>query len=192
MKELLQPLFNEGGNDLLGWGILHIVHNPGMTLETLLRLENKSALFLAAQWGSIVPSLGLRGNYGMSQLEISTIPQAILPPSFHHELMSTKSQRIMNEKRHECIPENPMPSTPENSGGEVKHEVFLFNNLILFIIQMKFTTKDERDYYAQILLKVVSAIQLNHNRDFDPQPPVYVMLSDLKNFYFLSYNGTKF
>jgi hypothetical protein len=33
---------------------------------------------------------------------------------------------------------------------------------------------------------------MNRDRDFYPQPPIYAMLSDLKHFYFLSYDGTKF
>ena len=32
------------------------------------------------------------------------------------------------------MPETPMPETPETSGGEVEHEVFLFSNLILLVI----------------------------------------------------------
>jgi hypothetical protein len=196
---LLQPLFDEGGNDLLGRGILHIVHNSGMTLASLRKLEKKSPSFSAAKWESIVPSFGLSGDHGMSQLEIFTIPQAILPPSFHRELMKNSSRWLdvyrepENHEREEARvrvleavrsltssyvstsnssqwyvpvcslfsghlvdkPENPMPSTPETPGGEVEHEVFLFNNLILFIIEMKFATEDERDYYAQVLLELV-------------------------------------
>lgn len=32
----------------------------------------------------------------------------------------------------------------------------------------------------------------NRDRDFDPQPPIYVILLDLHDFYFYSYDGTKF
>ena len=35
-------------------------------------------------------------------------------------------------------------------------------------------------------------MKLNRDRDLDPQPPIYAMLSDLRDFYFLSYDGTKF
>jgi len=89
-------------------------------------------------------------------------------------------------------PETPMPETPETSGGEVEHEVFLFSNLILLVIEMKFAFKNARDYYAQVLLELVSAMKLNRDRDLDPQPPIYAMLSDLHDFYFFSYDGTKF
>jgi hypothetical protein len=35
-------------------------------------------------------------------------------------------------------------------------------------------------------------MKLNRDRDLNPQPPIYAMLSDLRDFYFLSYDGTKF
>lgn len=35
-------------------------------------------------------------------------------------------------------------------------------------------------------------MRLNRDGDLDPQPPIYAMLSDLHDFYFLSYDGTKF
>ena len=37
-----------------------------------------------------------------------------------------------------------------------------------------------------------AAMELNRDNDLDPQPPVYAMLSDLRDFYFLSYDGTQF
>jgi len=48
-----------------------------------------------------------------------------------------------------------MPETSETSGGEVEHEVFLFDNLILLVIEMKFIFKTPRDCYAQVLLELV-------------------------------------
>jgi hypothetical protein len=49
-----------------------------------------------------------------------------------------------------------MPGTPETSGGEVEHKVFLFDNLILLVIEMKYySLKNNRDYYAQVLLELV-------------------------------------
>ena len=37
-----------------------------------------------------------------------------------------------------------------------------------------------------------AAMKLNRDRDLCPQPPIYAMLSDLRDFYFLSYDGTNF
>jgi hypothetical protein len=51
-----------------------------------------------------------------------------------------------------------MPETPETSGGEIEHEVFLFSNLILLVIEMKFTLKNAWDYFAQVLLELVCEI----------------------------------
>jgi len=88
-------------------------------------------------------------------------------------------------------PKSPMPVPSETSGRQVKHQVFLLDNLILLVIEMKHSTWI-RDYYAQVLLELLSAMELHRDSDLDPQPPIYAMLSDLSDFYFLSYDGTKF
>jgi len=103
-----------------------------------------------------------------------------------------------------------MPETPETSSREIEHEVFLFSNLILLIFEMKFMLKNTWDYFAQVLLELVceifsffvtyspsdyidqAAMKLNCDRDLSPQPPIYAMLLDLRDFSFLSYDGTKF
>jgi hypothetical protein len=51
-----------------------------------------------------------------------------------------------------------MPETPETCGGEIGHEVYLFSNLILLVIEMKFTLRDTWDYFAQVLLELVCEI----------------------------------
>lgn len=40
------------------------------------------------------------------------------------------------------------------SGGGVEHEIFMFNNLILFVIDIGFK-KGSQDYFAQVLLELV-------------------------------------
>jgi hypothetical protein len=52
-------------------------------------------------------------------------------------------------------PETPLPATPETSGGQFEHEVFLFNNLILLVVEMKHSFMATRDYYAQVLLELL-------------------------------------
>jgi hypothetical protein len=37
-----------------------------------------------------------------------------------------------------------------------------------------------------------AAYKLNLNKEFHPQPPVYAILTDLKDFYFFSYDGSTF
>jgi hypothetical protein len=37
-----------------------------------------------------------------------------------------------------------------------------------------------------------AAYKLNSDKEFDPQPPVYAILTDLKDFYFFSYDGSCF
>lgn len=102
-----------------------------------------------------------------------------------------------------------MPATPETSGGEIEHEVFLFDNLILLVIETKFTIMNT-NYCAQVVLELLceifsffatyspsdyidqAAMKLNRDKDLCPQPPIYAMLSDLRDFYFVSYDGSKF
>jgi hypothetical protein len=43
-----------------------------------------------------------------------------------------------------------------------------------------------------ILNLPIAAYKLNSTRGFDPQPPVYAILTDLHDFYFISFNGSKF
>jgi hypothetical protein len=99
---------------------------------------------------------------------------------------------------------------PETSGGAIEHKVVLFGNLILLVMEMKYMLGNAWDYHAQVLLELVceifsflvtystsdyinqAAMKRNRDIDLDPQPPIYAMLSDLHDFYFLSYDGTKF
>jgi hypothetical protein len=37
-----------------------------------------------------------------------------------------------------------------------------------------------------------AAYKINSDNDFEPQPPVYAVLTDLKDFYFFSYDGSTF
>jgi hypothetical protein len=108
------------------------------------------------------------------------------------------------------LPGDPIPLVPQSGAGEVKHKVFLFGNLVLFIIKRKFGDQDPHEFYSQALLELVcknlsfigsyaasdylpqAAIKLDCDQDFDAQPPVYAMLSEFDSFIFLSYDGTNF
>ena len=37
-----------------------------------------------------------------------------------------------------------------------------------------------------------AAYKTNKDKDFEPQPPVYAVLTDLQDFYFFSYDGSTF
>ena len=41
-----------------------------------------------------------------------------------------------------------MCETQETSSGEIKYEVYLLNNLILLVIEIKFTLRNTQDYLA--------------------------------------------
>jgi hypothetical protein len=49
-------------------------------------------------------------------------------------------------------PEEPMPGTSETSGGEVEHEVYMLQGIILLVVELKLAVKDEMDHVAQVLL----------------------------------------
>jgi hypothetical protein len=93
LEELRQLLFNKGGNDLVGRVILQIVEDSGMTLEGLERMWTRCLLFSDTKWETVAPSLGLRGDLGISQLELFRIPLATPPPSFHREVIKNALRR---------------------------------------------------------------------------------------------------
>jgi hypothetical protein len=105
-------------------------------------------------------------------------------------------------------PGSSMPATPETSGGEVEHKVYMVEGILLLVIELKLAFKPEKDHVAQVLLELacesnvflsrvwkltrVAAYKLNSDRNFKPQPPVYAVLTDLRFFYFFRYNGSQF
>jgi hypothetical protein len=47
-----------------------------------------------------------------------------------------------------------MPETPETSGGEVEHEVYMLEGIILLVVELKLAVKNEMDNVAQVLLEL--------------------------------------
>lgn len=87
LRDLYIELFNDGGNDLAGLAILHLSQEARMTIADLQKLKASSPSFCAAKWETVAPALGLRADIDIAQLDPFTIPIAILPPSFHRDLM---------------------------------------------------------------------------------------------------------
>jgi hypothetical protein len=79
-----------------------------MTIADLQKLKATSPSFSAAKWETVARSLSLRGDLGVRQLDPFTVPIAILPPSFHRELMKNASrwmdvyQEPINQVREEA------------------------------------------------------------------------------------------
>jgi hypothetical protein len=48
-----------------------------------------------------------------------------------------------------------MPETPETFGGEVEHEVYMVEGIILLVFELKLQFKDMWDHGAQVLLELV-------------------------------------
>ena len=87
LKELYEALFDEGGNELAGLEILHLSQKVCMTIADLRKLKASNPSFCPAKWETVAPTLGLRADLGIDQLNQFTVPIAILLPSFHCELM---------------------------------------------------------------------------------------------------------
>jgi hypothetical protein len=47
-----------------------------------------------------------------------------------------------------------MPATSETSGGEVEHEIYMLQGIILLIVELKLALKSEMDHVAQVLLEL--------------------------------------
>jgi hypothetical protein len=47
-----------------------------------------------------------------------------------------------------------MPETPETSGGEVGHEVYMIEGIILIVVELRLEFKNERNHAAQVLLEL--------------------------------------
>ena len=62
-----------------------------MTIADLQKLKASSPSF-SAKWETVAPALGLRADLDIAQLNPFTIPIAILPPSFHRDLMKNALQ----------------------------------------------------------------------------------------------------
>lgn len=53
------------------------------------------------------------------------------------------------------MPEDAMPGTSITSGGEVEHKVYMLQGIFLLVVELKFTSKNELDHIAQVLLELV-------------------------------------
>ena len=87
LRKLYDELFDDGGDDLAGLVILRLSQEACMTIADLQKLKASSPSFCAAKWETVSTALGLRADLDIAQLDPFTIPIAILPPLFHHDLM---------------------------------------------------------------------------------------------------------
>lgn len=62
----------------------------------------------------------------------------------------------------------------------------MMQGIILLIVELKLAVKDEKDHFAHVLLEIASVYKINSEKGFEPQPPVYAILTDLEIFYFLT------
>jgi hypothetical protein len=87
LKDLYEALFREGGKDFVERAILRLSQEASLTITDLQKLDNEATSFSTAKWEAVAPSLSLRTDLGLVQLDPLTVPNVFLPPSFHREMM---------------------------------------------------------------------------------------------------------
>ena len=73
--------------DLAGLAILHLCREARLTIADLQKLKSSNPSFSAAKWETVGRQLGLELCMDIRQLDLFTVPVAVLPPSFHRDLM---------------------------------------------------------------------------------------------------------
>ncbi|KAF8492211.1 hypothetical protein F5888DRAFT_1806933 [Russula emetica] len=219
LEDLALDTRHQGDLNLIADVIWDVARRSGLTLEDLEKYEAAPS-FSNASWEDVASKFNLDPSKGFKQLPTFSFPIASLPPSFHREVMkaSAKWLDVYQERdAHDrgaarvrfmdawlvpvCAlfkgrlveqPKSSMPNTPETSGGEVVHEVYMTEGIVLLVFELKLEFKNTRDHVAQVLLGLVSAYKRNSNKELRPQPPVYAILTDLEMFYFFCYDGSQF
>ena len=92
LKELYEALFQEGGDNLAGLAIVYHFVEARMTITDLQKLKARSPSSCVAKWEAIAPAPGLRADLDIDQLDLFTVPIAILPPSIHRESMKNATR----------------------------------------------------------------------------------------------------
>lgn len=124
LNELCDSLFDKGGTDLAGHAILYLAQEAHMTIPDLQKLKASRPSSSAPNWEAAAPSLGLRSDLDITQLDFFTLPITILPPSVHRELMKNAWKWI-----------NVLQEIPRHQQGESrKHllEAVRRHNLLSF------------------------------------------------------------
>jgi hypothetical protein len=108
-----------------------------------------------------------------------------------------------------------LPATNESSRGRIEHQVYTVEGILLEIDELKCAAdgvgRSEKDNFAQVMVSLTcassfspptgcrpsadpptAAYKLNSKRGFALQPPVYAVLTDLRDFHFISFNGSRF
>lgn len=204
----------------VGEFISDMVKKEVLTPEEVEELTDRLPSLPKSEWEKVALEFDLNPTMDKYQLQPFSIPHAYLPPSFHKRVMRNSIQwldvyqergsskrdaahvRLMDawhvpvcalfKGRMVDMLENPMLDTSKISTGDVQHEVHMLQGIILLVVELKLALKTERDHVAQVMSELSSAYEINKANEFEPQPPVYAVLTDLKDFYFFSYDGSTF
>ncbi|KAF5386868.1 hypothetical protein D9615_002081 [Tricholomella constricta] len=218
--QLVAKLKVDGGRDLVAKALVSISTLAGLTDADIKKVSETVPAFAEATWDKVARDFGLDIDKDIYQLNGFNVPLVSLPPSFHKEVMRNAAQWLDVYQDRSCHsreaarvrlmdawhvpvcalfrgrvvdrPEHPMPVTLNTSGGSIEHEVYMLEGIILIVIELKLYFKNLFDHFAQVMLELDSAFKLNATKEFNNQPPVYAVLTDLRDFYFLRYDGSSF
>ena len=127
LKELYEALFQEGGDNLAGLAIVYLFVEARMTITDLQKLKARSPSSYVAKWEAIAPAPGLRADLDIDQLDLFTVPIAILPPSIHRESMK-------NATRWMGVYQEPPSHTQEEARVRLLGAVRVFNLLHVHLL----------------------------------------------------------
>lgn len=92
MQTLKQGVYEKGGKELMGKVVLNLSEDSNLTISDLRKLSYGKPSFPTAKWDDVAPLLGLKEDLSLGQMDKMNLPLALLPPSFHRELMKNASR----------------------------------------------------------------------------------------------------
>jgi hypothetical protein len=96
----------------------------------------------------LVEKLHVYGSWMRYVSAISIGAQLMVFVQWHVPVCALFKGRLVDQ------PETSMPETPETSGGEAEHEVYMGEGILLLVFELKLEFKREKDHVAQVLLEL--------------------------------------
>jgi hypothetical protein len=92
LDDLRLNLQHQGGLNLVAEAIWDLADRGGLTLEDLEKYEAATPSFSNTPWRDFASDFNLDPSKGFTQLPTFSFPMALLPPSFHREVMRASAK----------------------------------------------------------------------------------------------------
>jgi hypothetical protein len=92
LSALCDKIRSKGGNDLAALAILDLARHAGLSIADLEKQKGAFPAFADAVWSDVAAKFHLEPSRDFYQLDIFSVPDACVPPSFHRELMRASAQ----------------------------------------------------------------------------------------------------